>query len=189
MISSSWRWDLSGEPWFGDHASDPSIRQASYLKEFVVPFIENKYSTLGTPEGRLLFGFSKSGWGAFSLILKHPDFFGYAAAWDSPLLFGDFHYGMKQIYGTPAQLALYRPDKLIPKQKEHFQKRARLVLTGEKAWGMMIPAPGGGSHTVGMHELMVKNGIKHLYDNNLNVTHRWDKAWVEPHIEITYELN
>ena len=51
------------EPWYGDHATDPKIRQASYLKEFVVPFIEKRYSTMGEREGRLLFGFSKSGWG------------------------------------------------------------------------------------------------------------------------------
>lgn len=68
--------DFQKEPWFGDHATDPDVRQASYLKEFVVPFIGKNYSTLGTPEGRLLLGFSKSGWGAFSLILKYPEFFG-----------------------------------------------------------------------------------------------------------------
>ena len=33
-------------PWFGDHAANPSIRQASYLKEDVVPFIETNYSAL-----------------------------------------------------------------------------------------------------------------------------------------------
>src|SRR5262245_32494414 len=115
------------EPWFGDHATDSKVRQASYVKEFVVPFIEKKYSTLGTPEGRLLFGFSKSGWGAFSLILTYPEYFGYAAAWDSPILFTEFHFGMKSIYGTPEQLALYRPDLLIPKQKDFFQKKSRLV--------------------------------------------------------------
>ena len=45
----------------------------------VVPLIEEHYSALGTAEGRLLFGFSKSGWGALTLILRNPDFFGYAA--------------------------------------------------------------------------------------------------------------
>ena len=54
------------EPWFGDHATDPKVRQASYVKEYVVPFIEKNYSTLGTSEGRLLLGFSKSGWGVQS---------------------------------------------------------------------------------------------------------------------------
>ena len=48
------------EPWYGDHATDPKTRQASYLREFVVPFVESHYSTMQIPEGRLLFGFSKS---------------------------------------------------------------------------------------------------------------------------------
>ncbi|MEM7393745.1 MAG: alpha/beta hydrolase-fold protein, partial [Verrucomicrobiota bacterium] len=98
------RMGFEKEPWYGDHAADPSVRQASYLKEFVAPFIEKKYAAQSSPEGRLLFGFSKSGWGAFSLILKYPDFFGYAAAWDAPLLFTKFQFGMKSVYGTPEQL-------------------------------------------------------------------------------------
>jgi len=168
------------EPWYGDNARDPKTRQAGYLKDFVVPFVEQKYSTLGTPEGRLLFGFSKSGWGAFSLILSHPDFFGYAAAWDAPILFNDFHFGMKEVYGTPEQLAKYRPDLLIPREKSFFQQKTRLVLTGETLWGTLIPAPGGGSHTVKTHELLEKEGIPHFYDDSLHVEHRWDKAWMAP---------
>jgi len=35
------------EPWYGDHATDPNTRQESYLKEFVVPFVEKHYRTIG----------------------------------------------------------------------------------------------------------------------------------------------
>ena len=176
------------EPWFGDHANNPKIRQATYLKDYVVPFIEGKYSTPGTPEGRLLFGFSKSGWGAFSLILMHPDFFGYAAVWDAPLLFDNFHFGMQEVFGDRGQLDIFRPDLLMPKQKAHFQKRCRLVLAGEKAWGTMIPAPGGGSHTAGAHALLDKEGVKHKYIDNLNVAHRWGKLWMEPTLQALMDL-
>lgn len=167
------------EPWFGDHATDPKVRQGSYVKDFVVPFIEKKYSTLGTPEGRLLFGFSKSGWGAFSLILKYPEYFGYAAAWDAPITFTTFRYGMKAVYGTAEQLALYRPDLLIPKQKPFFDKRTRLVLTGQKLWR---------PHTVKTHELLDNEGLKHHYDNTLEFSHRWDKAWMEPTLSALVAL-
>jgi hypothetical protein len=167
------------EPWFGDHATDPEVRQASYMKEFVVPFIEKNYSTVGTPEGRLLFGFSKSGWGAFSLILKYPEVFGYAAAWDAPLAWTTFRFGMKGVYGTSDQLALYRPDLLIPKQKRFFDKKARLVLTGHKLWG---------NETVQTHELLDKEGLKHQYDNTLVSTHRWDKSWMEPTLSALISL-
>jgi hypothetical protein len=176
------------EPWYGDHATDPKIRQASYLKEFVVPFVEQHYCTVETPEGRLLFGFSKSGWGAFSLIFTYPEFFGYAASWDAPMFFDKFHYSMEQIYGTLDQLNVYRPDLLASKQKKHFQGKPRLVLTGEQGWGRSIPAPNGGSHTVEMHELLAKEGIKHVYDNRLKVPHRWDEQWMAPTLEALMGL-
>ena len=105
------------EPWYGDHATDPKTQQASYLKEFVVPFIEKHYSTEGTPAARLLLGFSKSGWGAFSLILTYPEFFGYAASWDAPMFFDTFHYQMESVYGTLEQLNAYRPDLLVSRQR------------------------------------------------------------------------
>ncbi len=168
------------EPWYGDHAADPKTRQASYLKEFVVPFVERHYSTIGTPEGRLLFGFSKSGWGAFSLILTYPEFFGYAASWDAPMFFDRFHYGMEQVYGTIDQLDLYRPDLLARRQRTHFQRKPRLVLTGEQGWGKSIPAFSGSSHTVEMHELLDREGIKHVYDNNCGAPHRWNEQWMGP---------
>ncbi|MHC4206457.1 MAG: alpha/beta hydrolase-fold protein, partial [Planctomycetota bacterium] len=153
------------EPWYGDHASNPRIRQASYLKEFIIPFIEKHYSAKDAPEGRLLMGFSKSGWGAFSLILTYPEFFGYAASWDAPMFFDRFHYSMEQVYGTLEQLNAYRPDLLVSGQKKHFQKKARLVLTGEMDWGRSVPAFNGGSHTVEMQKLLEKEGIKHIFND------------------------
>jgi hypothetical protein len=176
------------EPWFGDHVTDPKVRQASYVKDFVVPFIEKKYAAMKSREGRLLFGFSKSGWGAFSLILKYPEYFGYAAAWDSPLLLKDFHFGMESVYGTSEQLSLYRPDLLIPMQKAFFEKEIRLVLTGENFWGKMIPTSNGGSHTVETHKLLGQQGLKHYYDNTLEFPHRWDKRWMEPTLKALMEL-
>ena len=168
------------EPWYGDHATDSKTRQASYLKEFVVPFVEKHYSTLGTPDGRLLLGFSKSGWGAFSLILTYPEFFGYAASWDAPMFFDRFYYSMQQVYGTVGQLEAYRPDLLVSRQKEYFQGRPRLVLAGQQDWGTSIPTPAGGDHTLEMHRLLEKEGIRHIYDNSLKVPHRWNQQWMGP---------
>ena len=176
------------EPWLGNHAQHPKIRQASYLKDFVVPFIEKKYSTVAGPEGRLLLGFSKSGWGAFSLILKHPDFFGYAAAWDAPMMFDGFHFGMKSIFGTQEQLDKCRPDLLAASQAKLFHHKTRLVFAGEKLWGTMKPAPGGGSHTVKFHDLLDKHGLKHFYSNEVAASHRWHKSWLEPTLGALLDL-
>ena len=176
------------EPWYGDHVSNPKTRQASYLKEFIIPFIEKHYSTKNAPEGRLLLGFSKSGWGAFSLILTYPEFFGYAASWDAPMFFDRFHYSMEQVYGTLEQLNAYRPDLLVSRQKKHFLKKARLVLTGEMDWGRSISAFNGGSHTVEMHKLLEKEGVKYIFNNTLKVPHRWNKQWMAPTLEALIGL-
>lgn len=176
------------EPWYGDHQSNPRIRQASYLKDFIIPFIEKHYSTKNAPEGRLLLGFSKSGWGAFSLILTYPEFFGYAASWDAPMFLDRFHYGMEEVYGSLEQLNSYRPDRLVCRQKKHFQNKARLVLMGEMDWGRSIPAFNGGSHTVEMHELLEKEGVKHIFNDTLKVPHRWNKEWISPILEALMGL-
>ena len=73
-----------------------------------------------------------------------------------------FRYGMASVYGTPKQLALYRPDLLIPKQKGSFDK-IRLVLTGQKLWS---------KETTKTHKLLNSEGIRHHYDNTLECPHR-----------------
>ncbi|HEY3787861.1 MAG TPA: alpha/beta hydrolase-fold protein [Urbifossiella sp.] len=59
------------------------------MKVFV-PFIDKTYPVRAEAGGRLLLGFSKSGWGAYSLRMRHPDLFGKAAAWDAPLIQENF---------------------------------------------------------------------------------------------------
>ncbi len=50
-------------PWNADHPSKAEIRQEAYFLEVVVPFIEKTYPVQAEADGRLLLGFSKSGWG------------------------------------------------------------------------------------------------------------------------------
>jgi enterochelin esterase-like enzyme len=176
------------EPWFGDHATDTRVRQASYLKEFLIPYVEGKYSTLGSSEGRLLLGFSKSGWGAFSLIFHDPDFYGFAASWDAPLMFDKLHYGMGDVYGTRERLQEWRPDLLAQKNAGSFQKSTRLVLAGEDLWGNLVPSPAGESHTTGFHNLLESYGIKHVYKPDLKTKHTWSEVWMKPVLEELMKL-
>ncbi len=173
-------------PWYADHASDPAIRHESYLRRVVVPFVEVYYATSGTREGRLLLGFSKSGWGAFALILRAPDFYGYAASWDAPLMLDEWvpRWGMDAHFGTRENFEQYRPARLFTLQAQHFRSRQRLVLLGEQAFG---DAPNGQfkpkGHTVRAHEEMERLGIQHYYDDSLRCEHHWDGGWVPSAIE------
>ena len=173
-------------PWFGDHVSDPKMRQSSYMKEFLVPYVEKHYSTLGTAEGRLLIGFSKSGWGGLSLLLRDPDFYGYAAVWDAPYLLQHLDFNMQEIFGTDEQMAKYRPDLLVVSQKQFFQGKARIVLGGESLFGTI--KGDGKDHLVEMHNLLTANGIQHVYLPDLKFPHGWDARWVDPMVAEMMKL-
>lgn len=180
-------------PWFMDHAFDPQIRQESYLRYVVLPLIERWYPTSGTAEGRLLLGFSKSGWGAFTLLLRNPGFYGYAASWDAPLMLEgeDWdHYGIPEACGTVANFAKYQPGKLLTAQAARFQGPARFALLGEMAFGSggMDGYTGPHTHTVWAHATMQRLGIKHVYHDDLRVSHDWHSGWVSPAIDALMSL-
>ncbi len=174
---------FSHTPWYADHATEPGVRPASHLEQVVVPFVEDHYATIQGKEGRLLIGFSKSGWGAFSLILHKPDFWGYAAAWDAPWLMPTFHWDVSEAFGTVAQFDNHRPDRLVESRSEPFRAATRLVLGGEKDWGPVREGPPGASHTQGFHELLQQHSIRHVYRNDLCVKHTWNRGWVGPMVD------
>jgi len=116
-------------PWFADHPSDKSVRQESYFIKAVLPYVLERFPI--KPQRRLLLGFSKSGWGAYSLMLRHPDQFAAAAAWDAPLMKAKpDQFGMGPIFATQANFQRYQISKLLAQADPSFQKQTRLVLTG-----------------------------------------------------------
>lgn len=172
-------------PWYGAHATDQKIRHEDYIKNVAVPLIENRYRTSGTAEGRLLLGFSKSGWGALTLILRSPDFFGYACSWDAPLMMdktGFGLYGTKRHFGTSEQFAKYLPITLVEQNAGRFRARERLAVLGHKSFGT-AGSPGKQPHTRAFHEKLKSLGVKHHYNNGLVFKHDWHSGWVAPAVD------
>lgn len=173
--------EFADEPWAAEHPRDPARRQASHLRLGVLPELERRHPALrGGAAGRLLFGFSKGGWAAVSLLARFPGDFGAAASWDAPLLLDGLHWGMEDAFGDRAAFDAVRPDRLFAADPTPFRLRRRLVLAGERAWGSMIPPPGGGSHTAGFHGLLAQQGVDHAYLPDLPCDHRWDRRWMGP---------
>ena len=99
---------------------------------------------------------------------------------------GILSYSVESEYQQDAQEI--RVLLLVAKNKQQFQDKTRLVLTGEMSWGTSQPAPRGGSHTVEFHELLVQHGVEHHYDNSLKFPHRWDARWVQPTLEALLRI-
>ncbi|HMP57751.1 MAG TPA: alpha/beta hydrolase-fold protein [Gemmatales bacterium] len=163
-------------PWYADHPTKPEVRQESYFVKVIVPFIEKTYPVRAEAEGRLLLGFSKSGWGAWSLLLRHPDLFQKAAAWDAPLMLDKpGKYGSGDIFGTEAKFEGYRVSKLLADKPEKFQKGKRLLLLG---YGNFR------AEHEQTHALMDKLKVAHEYRDGPARKHDWHNGWVKEAVEL-----
>lgn len=163
-------------PWYADHPSNAEIRQEAYFLDVVAPYVERAYPARKERSGRLLVGFSKSGWGAFSLLLRHSDKFEAAAAWDAPLMKAEPNqFGMGPIFGSQANFENYQIATLFEKHREQFQYRVRLVLTGYGSFRQ---------HHESAHKLMQELKIQHVYRDGPQRKHDWHSGWLAESLEM-----
>lgn len=160
-------------PWYADHPTSPEIRQESYFLKVVVPFIDKTYPTSSQ---RYLLGFSKSGWGAWSLLLRHPDTFQRAAAWDAPLMMQQIgKYGTSSILGTQENFEKYRPTDLLKANANMLQSENRLILTGYGSFQ---------EQHIQTHNLLENLKISHTYRDGPQRKHDWHSGWVPEAVEL-----
>ncbi|HSU66807.1 MAG TPA: alpha/beta hydrolase-fold protein, partial [Tepidisphaeraceae bacterium] len=146
------------------------IRQESYFLKVVVPFIEKEYPVQTEAGGRLLLGFSKSGWGAYAMLLRHPDLFGKAAAWDAPLMMEwPGKYGSVPIFGSAENFSRYQVSRLLEAGAPELRKGKRLILLGY-----------GNFHSEHerAHAMMAKLHINHVYVDGPKREHTWGSGWL-----------
>jgi S-formylglutathione hydrolase FrmB len=163
-------------PWYADHPTNKDIRQETYFLRVVLPFIEKNYPVKAEAGGRTLLGFSKSGWGAFSLLLRHPEVFGKAAAWDAPLMMDQPNrYGMGEIFGTQENFEKYQITKLLERRADELRGGKRLIVLG---YGNFR------DHHQKAHGLMEKLKIDHEYRDGPARKHDWGSGWVPEAVRL-----
>lgn len=157
-------------PWYANHPTDRAIGQERYLLEDVAPLVRSLHPAPGARAG--LLGFSKSGWGAFSLLLRHPDVFVAASAWDAPLMQARPDcWGMAGVFGDQANFEQYRVARLIEDGASWLRPRRRLGVHGHGNFR---------DHMRQAHALLDSLGIPHAYWDDPWLAHRWDSGWLEP---------
>lgn len=163
-------------PWYADHPTIAVIRQETYFIRVVLPFVEGAYPVKSGRDSRLLVGFSKSGWGAWSLLLRHPDVFGRAAAWDAPLMMDQLgKYGTTPIFGTQENLERYKVQTLLREQAISLGAAPRLVLTG---YGNFR------SDQLAAHVLLEQLQIPHVFRDGPLRKHDWHSGWLAESVEL-----
>ena len=168
-------------PWYCDHPSDPAIRQESYFLKVVVPFIKQTYPVIETADGQLLCGFSKSGWGAWCLLLRHPELFGRAAACDSPMMMDRLgNYRTTPIFGTEENLRQYSVPRLLKANANALGPNERLILTGYGNFRQQHQQA---------HDLLRNLTIPHRYVDGPHRPHDWHSGWLPEAVELLLSPN
>lgn len=163
-------------PWYADHPDDPQVRQESYLFDDVLQLLRWEYpQARHDRDGRLLVGFSKSGWGAWSLLLRHPDQFGRAVAWDAPLMLdAPGKYGSGPMFGTVENFAQYRLDQLL-RDRRDLGVSVRLLHLG---YGNFR------SEHARMETLLNELDVAHVYQDGPQRTHHWNSGWLSDAVRL-----
>ncbi len=163
-------------PWYADHPHDATIRQESYFLKVVIPAVEKRYPACPEPCGRLLVGFSKSGYGAWSLLLRHPDCFAKAAAWDAPLMKSlPDQFGMQSIYGSAENFQHYRLDSLLRDRADRLRPQfgnpaeSRLIHLGYDNFR---------EHHQRAELLLTELGIPRQFADGPKREHTWHSGWL-----------
>lgn len=160
-------------PWFGDHPSDKTLWQETYLLRVVIPSVEKRFPVVKKKEGRLLLGFSKSGFGALAVLLRHLDFIGAAAAWDAPLTSPVIlrnQEAMKLVFATDENYRKYFIPELIDKHAGSLRRgppRITLVTNG--------PPP---SSIGDVHDQLDRLRIPHRFQIDQKRLHDWRSGWL-----------
>jgi Putative esterase len=156
-------------PWYCDHPTKADVAQEKYLLE-VVAEIERRYPVSKNPRDRHLLGFSKSGWGAWAMLLRNPDRFGKAAAFDSPMMMTTIgKWGSDRACGSQVTFDAYMPSKLVRARGRTLGTEPRLILLGYDVFR---------DDHVRMHALLQELGVPHVYQDGPVRKHHWRTGWV-----------
>jgi hypothetical protein len=170
------------DPWYADSPTDPAVQYESFLTTELVPWVDKNLATSGTEQNWLI-GFSKSGYGAQDLLLKHPNLFALAATWDFPAdmssydQYGDtasFNYGTEANFTQNYQLS----QAFVAAHAAPFQTQNRIWLGG---WSLY---PGD---VTDYSNLLTSEGIQYTMGPWVDVAHRWDSGWMPAAVAALYQ--
>jgi hypothetical protein len=169
---------FQAEPWYADHASNPDRQYESFMAFDLAPWVQANLSITGQEEHWLI-GFSKSGFGAVTLLFRNPTVFAAAAAWDFPADQPDTDaWGMLDNYGTDANFqANYRlTDAWIAAYKGPFQTAMRLWLSYD--YGTYGGSPTFLDEVLAFAGLLQANGVQFLQTGGETRVHSWTSGWL-----------
>jgi K+-transporting ATPase c subunit len=170
------------DPWYADNPTDPNMQYETYVTQDLVPWVEKNLGTSGSEQNWLI-GFSKSGYGAQDLILKHPGVFSLAASWDFPADMSSYNSlgaDSASNYGTDANFqSNYRlTQAFVDAHKAPFLSSNRIWIGGYSEYQPDMTDYGA---------LLTSEGIAHSTETPQQMDHAWGSGWVPIALAALYQ--
>jgi len=171
------------DSWYADNPNDATIDYETFVADILPQWVDSNFSTTGT-EKNLLVGFSKSGYGAVDLELKHPSVFSAVAAFDFPAdmsSYDEFGGSSADDYGTQANFQdNYQMNaSFIAAHNAQFTNEDRILIS---------EGPSFQSQVVDFDTLLTSQGVMHTLLNQTNDAHTWSGGWLSGAIAGLYGL-
>jgi Tryptophan-rich Synechocystis species C-terminal domain/Putative esterase len=160
--------------WYADNPNDATIDYETFVADILPQWVDSHFSTTGD-EQNLMIGFSKSGYGAVDLLLKHPTVFSAAAAFDFPAdnpTYDGLGSSTADDYGTQANFQNnYELDQsFIDSYKAPFTTQDRLWISGGPLYA---------SQVADFNNLLTSQGVMDTYSTTeTSDAHSWTGGWV-----------
>ena len=167
-------------PWYADQADDPAIAYETFMNSQLVPWVRSTFAST-SHEQNWLIGFSKSGYGAIDLVLKHPTTFALAAAWDFPADMSRYdQYGDSANYGTDANFqSHYRlTSAFVGARKAPFTEVDRIWLSGYNTFRPDM---------ADFDAMLTSLGMLHTFTKRSFRAHTWGAGWLPEALAALYE--
>jgi S-formylglutathione hydrolase FrmB len=158
------------DPWYCDHPTDLGMRHETFMCTDLRAWIQATY----TPAKHHIIGFSKSGTGPMTMILRNPTLFDKISTWDSPFdmdSYSDFGGSSENAYGTEA----------------NFQNNYQLTAAHLESWKTAFLATNrlwiSGFHvfqqdTIDFDSALTGKAMLHTFFTQIDRTHAWDSGWL-----------
>jgi Ca2+-binding RTX toxin-like protein len=167
-------------PWYADSSTDATINFETFMSTLLPAWVDSNFDPSGADKD-LLIGFSKSGYGALDLLLKHPDVFADAAAWDFPadMVYND--YGSAENYGTEANFQdnYQLSGAFIDAWKAPFTTEDRIWISGSDVFQSQVSD---------FDTLLTSHGVLHTVAPSTHDDHNWSSGWLSDAVAGLYEL-
>ena len=168
---------FAATPWFADHPSDPALQQESHFIKVVLPWVEEHYPVAPSRSGRFLMGFSKSGYGAVMLLLRHPNLFERAVAWDAPLgKTAPDQFNMIEVFGTQENFACYAIPSLLAERASQLREETPRIF--------LMPDREGDHPMDNVCDQMKALEIPYVIEYTTGLKHSWESGWVPRAAEL-----